>query len=87
MNRFPSPYQYPYSSDPYALRRHPTTAQLARIGQANPPAATLTPAEEQSSFSQALRQITPTLLIVGIATGAAFALGSGLVSRYIFKGS
>lgn len=36
-------------------------------------------------FGDALRQVTPTLLLVGIATGAAFAIGSGLVSRYVFS--
>lgn len=32
-----------------------------------------------------LKAVTPTLLIVGIFTGAAFAIGSGLVSRYLFS--
>ena len=46
------------------------------------------PAQEPltlSNLGKALGQITPTLLVVGIATGAAFAIGSGLVSRYVFK--
>ena len=46
--------------------------------------------EEVVSFDlagirEALARVTPTLLIVGIATGAAFAIGSGLVSRLIFR--
>ena len=50
-------------------------------------------AEQKQEESQALsdkllaglKSITPTLLIVGVVTGAAFALGSGLVHRYVFK--
>jgi len=33
----------------------------------------------------ALGKITPTLLLMGIATGAAFAIGGGLVSRFVFR--
>lgn len=33
-----------------------------------------------------LKQITPTLLIVGVVAGFTFALGSGLASRYVLKG-
>lgn len=38
----------------------------------------------KDDFRSALRQLTPSLLVVGIATGAAFAIGSGLVSHYLF---
>lgn len=37
------------------------------------------------AIKSALGSITPTLILVGIATGAAFAIGSGLVHRYVFK--
>jgi hypothetical protein len=55
-----------------------------RIGQ-------LEPKKPEQSFTlselgSAIKNITPTLIIVGIATGAAFAIGSGLVTRYLFKG-
>jgi hypothetical protein len=30
-----------------------------------------------------LKQITPALLLVGIATGAAFAIGGVIVNRYL----
>lgn len=33
-----------------------------------------------------LKRITPTLLLVGVATGAAFAVGSAIVQRWIFRG-
>lgn len=33
----------------------------------------------------ALKKITPTLLVVGVATGAAFAIGGGLVNRFFFR--
>ena len=54
-----------------------------RIGQIEPKK------EESFTISElgnAVKQITPTLIIIGIATGAAFAIGSGLVTRYLFKG-
>lgn len=48
----------------------------------------ITPAPEPSakpqSLGDAVRQITPTLLLVGIATGFAFAIGNGIASRYVF---
>lgn len=40
----------------------------------------------KESLGDALKRITPTLIIVGIATGAAFAIGSGLIHKYLFKG-
>ena len=59
------------------------------IGQAPPDA--MTPAEQQrfvDRLSAGLREVTPALLLVGIATGFAYAVGSGLgmafVERYIF---
>jgi hypothetical protein len=47
-----------------------------------PPAESFSMADLSKAFTHA---ITPTLLVVGIATGAAFAIGSGLVSKYLFK--
>ena len=55
------------------------------VGQAD---RAQTPAQQQEAFTianvaKAITQVTPTLVIVGIATGASFALGSYLVSRFI----
>jgi len=47
------------------------------------PAETFTLAD----LGKAIKHITPTLLLVGIATGAAFAIGSGLVSHFLFDRS
>lgn len=60
---------------------------FARIGQAD----LVLPTKEEpeappETLGAALAKITPTLLIVGIATGAAFAIGSGLINRYFFRG-
>jgi len=62
---------------------------FVRIGQAglDPPQPQPNPQRFTiEEIGNAVKQITPTLLIVGIAAGAAFALGSGLVHRYVFKG-
>lgn len=32
-----------------------------------------------------LRRITPALILGGIVTGAAFAIGSGIVAKYLFS--
>lgn len=37
-----------------------------------------------AGLKKALHQATPTLIAGAIITGAAFAIGSGLVSRYLF---
>lgn len=37
-----------------------------------------------SDLGAALRKVTPTLLVVGIATGAAFAIGAGLINHFVF---
>ena len=55
-----------------------------QIGAEPAPAAGIEKDLTKDDFQSALRQLTPSLLIVGIATGAAFAIGSGLVSRYLF---
>jgi len=58
----------------------------AMFGQEAP--APAPPAETQTNEETllgALRKITPTLLVVGVATGAAFAIGGGLVSRLVFR--
>ncbi len=54
-----------------------------------PPRLEVAPTEESFTISDiktAITHVTPTLLIVGIATGAAFAVGSGLVHHFLFKG-
>lgn len=54
------------------------------------PQPPVTPGVEQSDarfldrVRAGLRGITPELIIGGIITGAAFAVGAGLVSRYVF---
>lgn len=62
------------------------------IGQAIPTAADPVPPQPPNNggviqqTGDALRNITPALLILGVAGGAAFAIGSGLVHRYFFNG-
>ncbi len=61
-----------------------------RVG-APPPVTPIQAAEEGRTFTledvkTAIKNVTPTLLVVGVATGAAFAIGSGLVGRYLFGG-
>lgn len=59
-----------------------------RYYQNYPNVGQLEPKEEKftlQDLGKAIKNVTPTLLIVGIATGAAFAIGSGLVHRYLFK--
>lgn len=64
-------------------RRQPNTS--LRVGVDPQP----TPKQPESftlaDLGAALKKITPSLLLIGIATGAAFAIGSGLVSRLVFK--
>lgn len=55
---------------------------LARFGQLTE--AQTSKASEQG-FLAAFKEITPTLILVGIVTGAAFAIGGGLVARYLFR--
>lgn len=67
----------------------PAAAPKEMIGWATGSAPTPAPADttvtvETDSVLGALKKITPTLLIVGVATGAAFALGGGLVSHFLF---
>lgn len=63
-----------------SVERHPDPF----VGADEPSAAPLT-AFNVEEMKNALHGITPSLLILGIAGGAAFAIGSGLVSRYLFK--
>lgn len=64
----------------------PRRYALVQIGQTAPPPPPQ--AEERraafAALGDAVRQVTPTLLIVGIATGAAFAIGSELVHLFLF---
>lgn len=41
--------------------------------------------QEGEGLTAALKKITPSLIILGIAGGAAMALGSGAVHRYVWK--
>jgi hypothetical protein len=76
---------------PYAV---PLWQPGARWGALLPPqtdagaAAPAAPADDGGSFTipglkNGLKQITPTLILVGIATGAAFAIGSILASYIV----
>jgi hypothetical protein len=63
-----------------------------RIGQTEPAGANAAqpPNAPDVTFTltglgAALRSVTPTLIVVGIFTGAAFALGSGIVGRYVLS--
>lgn len=73
----------------YGLPVPPLTPLAARIGQARPtPTRAQTEQQQAEAFTianvaRAITQVTPTLVIVGIATGASFAIGSYLVSRYV----
>lgn len=83
----------------WPLQQHPhlPTWPYSVIGQLTPfqpaPLPQATPEEQDQRFltqlGQALRQITPGMILGGIATGFAFAIGSGLgaafVDRYIFS--
>ena len=64
-------------------------AAAAAPSAQQPPLQAQATAEESFSMADLSKAfthaITPTLIVVGIATGAAFAIGSGLVSRYLFK--
>lgn len=59
------------------------------VGALPPPGGEPVPAGAETftlgDMKQALSRVTPTLLFVGIATGAAFAIGGGLVSRFVFR--
>lgn len=77
--------------EPIVFDRYGRPIHWAMIGQAPPvPEQPVQPqpqpAPQDQGFRGALMQVTPTLLVVGVATGAAFAIGSGLVSRYLFHG-
>lgn len=51
-----------------------------------PPPKTEREKEQEGAIRSAIKQVTPTLILVGVITGASFAIGSGLVSRYLFRG-
>lgn len=52
------------------------------------PASQPEPALQDSALYRDLKtglhRVTPTLILLGIVTGAAFAVGSGLIDRYVF---
>jgi len=52
--------------------------------EADPSAPAESPLSAEE-FGKAFRQITPSLVLVGVATGAAFAIGSALASRYFLS--
>lgn len=80
----------PYPAHPLTqLRRYPYPYPVypqVRIGQVpgpTPPAPPPPPPKPEETFTlsglgAAIRQVTPTLLVVGIATGMALAIGSGI---------
>ncbi len=81
--------------DPSTGRFHYARPMAMRVGAAPAPAAQQPPLEATptpgESFSMAdlssafTHAITPSLILVGIATGAATALGWVLVTKYVFK--
>lgn len=38
----------------------------------------------QEGVQAGLKSITPQFIIIGILTGAAFAIGAGLINHYVF---
>lgn len=77
------PYVSPYQAAPMVVfgQAIPTN------GDPQPPSPGPAPSDRGvlESTGDALKQITPSLIVLGVAAGAAFALGSGLVHRYLFK--
>lgn len=67
--------------DPFVVTRAPDAVEPSPV----------TPAEQRfiDRVREGIRQVTPSLLIVGVATGFAFAVGSGLgagfVDRVVFR--
>ena len=51
-----------------------------------PPPTPASPESFMADLAKGLKGVTPSLLIIGITAGAAFAIGSGLVGRYLFRG-
>jgi hypothetical protein len=40
---------------------------------------------DQSTLVQAIKGLTPALIVTGIVGGATIAIGAGLVNRYMFR--
>lgn len=90
-----SPQFYPPAmrlSEPHTYRRYPYPSvlpypPLARIGQGShaPITEAANGAPDVTKDTVGFLATIPQLLAVGIVAGAAFALGNGLVSRYVFK--
>lgn len=83
------PYAASFGQDPEAHAApfavgepHPLSAAPGPAPPAPTPAQMVT--QDQDTFLAALKKVTPTLLVVGIATGAAFAIGGGIVSHFVF---
>ena len=78
------PYPAQQRRYPYLVYPQAQTGQV-RVGQPGPPPPAPPPAPPKpeetftlSGLGAAIRQVTPTLLVVGIATGMALAIGSGI---------
>lgn len=61
-----------------------TPVRFTSIGANGAPAQTPEEEKQESGIRSAIKQITPTLILVGIVTGASFAIGSALVSHIFF---
>lgn len=57
---------------------------LVQVGQA-PTRAPAPTADPKETATEILRQITLPVIVGAIVTGAAFAIGGELVSRYLFR--
>lgn len=87
-------FRYPCGRYCYAPRvafgQQPTAGPIAAPMVAAPAPA---PANEPPSgehftladLGAAIKKVTPAVLILGIATGFAFALGNGIASKYVLK--
>lgn len=71
-------------------RRRPQ-ALAFRVG-ASPPVVPPPPptppnnsANQDVTLDELRKALRPTVIVIAVLTGAAFAIGSGLVSRYLFK--
>lgn len=94
-DRWSARYAYPAVGQeglfqaPLSETRDPFVVTRAPDAMAEP--SPVTPAEQRfiDRVREGIRQVTPSLLIVGVATGFAFAVGSGLgagfVDRVVFR--
>lgn len=70
-------YPYPYGPRPGSFP--------VRVGQVvRPPTQQERETFTLENLTRAVQNITPSLIVAGIAAGAAAAIGSALVARYVF---